>query len=428
VPDQEIRHHHGSHRGLLQPAAEPGPGGPGIDAIIVPTARKPAYLAEVAGLAEELRCPLVTLHSTKWTTAAEAARRIEGDVDLIAVDIPDPGRLHLPDWETSRLLAGTVFARRTDVSAKRNLALMLSHMLGWSRVLFMDDDITKLDPDDVRRAGGLLGTHSAVGLRNDGYPDNSVVCHAYRLAGGPQTAFVGAGALAVELSSRSFFPDIYNDDWFFLLDGDMRLRPTTTTGHVYQHAYDPFRSPARARGEELGDVLAEGLYWLLDQERSITEADASHWSMFLARRGRFIEEVLKMVEAAVIEPREEKARRIAALKGSLGRLALITPALCEQFLRAWAADRTQWKRHLEQLPAGQHLLDALPRLSPAGSPRLNWRRREPAGRRTLTSFQHADSEPGGVPAVNVDITTGGSRAAPAAGRVTPGWRPGRTRG
>jgi hypothetical protein len=385
VTGEQTRDHHGSHRDLLHPAADPGPAGaagPGVDAIIVPTARPPAYLAEVTVLAETLKCPLVTLHSTKWTTAAEAARRLDADVDLIAIDIPDPGRLNLPDWRTSRLLAGTVFARRTDVSAKRNLALMLSHMRGWSRVFFLDDDITKLDPGDVRRAGGLLDTYSAVGLRNDGYPDNSVVCHAYRLAGGPQKTFVGAGALAVELASgQSFFPDIYNDDWFFLLGDDTGLRPTTTTGHVYQHPYDPFRSPMRARGEELGDVLAEGLFWLLDQDRPITDADASHWSMFLARRGRFIEEVLKMVEAAAIEPREEKDRRMAALKGALGRLARISPALCEQFLQAWAADRRQWKRHLEGLPTGQQLPEALPRLSRADSPLLNWRRREPAGRR-----------------------------------------------
>ena len=154
MPDSQTRHHHGSHRGLLQPAAVPAPDGGGVDAIIVPTARRPAHLAAVGGLAEALKCPLVTLHSTQWTTAAKAAKRLGTDVDLIAIDIPaDAGRLHLPHWETSRLLAGTVFARRTDVSAKRNLALILSYMLGWSRVLFLDDDITKLDPDDVRTAG-----------------------------------------------------------------------------------------------------------------------------------------------------------------------------------------------------------------------------------------------------------------------------------
>jgi hypothetical protein len=377
MPDEEARHHHGSHRGLLRPAADPGPSGPGIDAVIVPTARPPVCLAAAAELAEALGCPLVTLHSTNRASASEALRRLSNEVELVAIDVPDPGRLRLPDWETSRLLAGTVFARRTDVSAKRNLALMLSDMLGWSRVLFLDDDIVKLDQGDVRRAGRLLDSHSAVGLYNEGYPDNSVVCHAYRLSGGSQSAFVGAGALAVELDgSPSFFPDIYNDDWFFLVDSDMRLRSTTATGHVYQHPYDPFQSPARARSEELGDVLAEGLFCLLDGDLAVTDADAVYWAVFLARRRRFIVEVQEMV-AAAIEPGEEKVRMIAALNGSLGRLAMISPELCEQFMKAWARDRQRWVRHLELLPAGMSLIDALPLLSRAGSPPLNWRRGDP---------------------------------------------------
>ena len=79
-----------------------------------------------------------------------ASQCIPADVDLIAIDVPAPARLRLPDWETSKLLHGAIFARRTDLSAKRNLALLLSHMLGWSRILFLDDDITGLKPDDVR--------------------------------------------------------------------------------------------------------------------------------------------------------------------------------------------------------------------------------------------------------------------------------------
>jgi hypothetical protein len=199
------------------------------------------------------------------------------------------------------------------------------------------------------------------------------------MAGGPQQVFVGAGALAIELArSRSFFPDIYNDDWFFLLDGDRYLQPTTATGHVYQYPYDPFRSPDRARGEELGDVLAEGLYWLLDQDRSIMEADAAHWSMFLARRSQFIRDVLELVERAVIEPAAEKDRRIAALKGALGRLALIKPAFCEQYLQAWAGDRMRWQLHLDGLRTGQRRREAIAALSPPGAVPLTRHLREAA--------------------------------------------------
>lgn len=375
MPDAHSAHHHGSHQDLLWSPPAPEPAEPGIDAIFVPTARPPAYLAEVAALAQALRCPLVTLHSGKWTSAVAAAKRFPRDIDLITIDVPAPDRLRLPRWETSRLLTGSIFERRTDLSTKRNLALMLCHMLGWSRILFFDDDITGLNPADARAAGGLLSTYHAVGLRIGGYPDNSVVCHAHRETGGHQSSFVGGGALAINVAKttacNSFFLDIYNDDWFFLLDGDKWLQPTAITGEVIQQPYEPFRNPGRARAEELGDVLAEGIYWLLDQDLSIADADAAHWAMFLEKRRLFIEAVLEKVESDPLDE-QERSRRIAALKGALGRRALITPEFCEKYLQAWRRDRQAWRRHLEQLPTRLQRTAALETLSRRGSSRVTW--------------------------------------------------------
>jgi hypothetical protein len=381
-------YHHGSHRDLLWAADDSGPR-QGINAIIVPTARHPAYLSEAAVLAHALHCTLLTLHSKQWTSAARAAQRLPQNVDLLAIDVPDPAQLQLPSWETSRLLAGTVFERRTDISAKRNMALVLSRMLGWSRVLFLDDDITELNSDDVRRASGLLDTHNAVGLHVDGFPDHSVVCHAYRQAGGSQQSFIGGGALAVHLErSDSFFPDIYNDDWFFLLNGDEGIQPVGVTGAVRQYPYDPFRNPDRARAEEFGDVLAEGIYWLLDQGGSVTDADRAHWAKFLVKRRDFIGRVLEMIEQDETLGSADRARRIAALKGSLGRLALITPELCERYLRAWAVDRQRWRCHLKQpfiryvkqISGPERHQSALAALSRPGSARLTWQPGAQGGR------------------------------------------------
>jgi hypothetical protein len=370
--------HHGSHRNLLWASDDPTKTRD-IDAIIVPTARTPAYLDEAAALAQALSCTLVTLHSKRWTSAAGAAQRLQRTVDLIAVDIPNPAQLNLPDWQTSRLLAGTVFARQTDISAKRNIGLVLSRMLGWSRIMFLDDDITELNPDDVRHASGLLDTHDAVGLNVGGFPDNSVVCHAYRDSGGDQQAFIGGGALTVHLErANSFFPDIYNDDWFFLL-GDKRIQSVAITGKVKQYPYDPFRTPDRARGEELGDVLAEGIYWLLDQDRSIFAADEDYWSSFLRKRKSFIERVLRMVQQDAALDTAGRIRRVDALKGSLGRLALITPERCANYLRAWTADRREWHSHLEQLEPAIERIRKLP----------NAERRK----RALAALSHPDSPP-----------------------------------
>jgi hypothetical protein len=389
VPLSETTFHHGSHEHLLS-RVETAPTDSGVDAIIVPTVRRPANLAEASVLALALGSTLVTLHSGTLTTAAAVVNGMPEEIGFVAIDIPRLARLgpvhsscqlRLPRWETSELLEGTRFARRTDLSLKRNLALMLSHMAGWSRILFLDDDIIQIDPDDVRRASSLLGRFSAVGLRLRGpVLDHSVVCEAYRRLGGKQDSFVGGGALAIEssigFSRRAFFPDVYNDDWFFLLDGENGLQATGVVESVTQLPYDPFRTPQRAIDQELGDVLAEGVYWLLDQDRPIRDANEEHWRTFLKRRHVFISRVLEMVDTSDLRA-DEKERMTAALRGALNRLASIEPAFCERYLHAWSRDREKWRHHLDQLPVDIPPAAALDMLTEPGSPRLTWHTRAP---------------------------------------------------
>jgi hypothetical protein len=340
--------HHGDHRRLLW-QADDATAQTKVDAIIVPTVRPLESLADAARAARLLGCPLVTLHSPGRTSASEAVDHFGRSLGLIAIDVPESAQLRLPALETSRLLAGTIFERRTDVSTKRNLALLLSHMLHWKRVVFLDDDIHVPNPADLSRAVSLLDTHTAAGLRIGGFPDNSVVCHAFREAGGSQGTFIGGGALAVDVKrNRSFFPNVYNEDWFFLLDAGKRLQPVATIGQVFQDPYDPYR-PDRARAEEFGDVLAEGTFWLLDQGRSASDGDLAHWRDFLAKRRMFIGRVISMIESATaIEP-AERARRIVALNAALGRLARITPELCVAYQKALVVDQERWQRHIQAI-------------------------------------------------------------------------------
>jgi hypothetical protein len=368
----ETPDHHGDHRALLWEAEDSSPQAK-VDAIIVPTARPVVYLKQAAVAAKALGCPLVTLHSRQWTNAHAASHYLgQAEIDLIAIDVPEAVQLRLPALETSRLLANTIFERRTDTSAKRNLALVLSHMLGWERVVFLDDDIRVPDPTDLSKAAGLLDTHTAVGLRNTGFPDNSVVCHAFRDAGGKQGTFIGGGALAVDVKrNRSFFPNIYNEDWFYVLEAGKRLQSVATVGQVVQQAYDPYRNTDRARAEEFGDVLAEGTFWLLDQGKTASDGDLEHWLDFLAKRKRFIEQVLDTVERTTKIESAEQARMVEALKASLGRLACITPTLCIAYLQALVADQEQWQRHIQRLRRQPREM-ALGSLARKGGASLTW--------------------------------------------------------
>ncbi|MFS8101204.1 hypothetical protein LFM09_29180 [Lentzea alba] len=297
-------------------------------------------------LAADLECPLLVLCSG-WSSAAEVAALAESsDVELIAIDVTDLPTGLLPRFRTSELLEGTKFAPTTDISLKRNLGILFAHMAGWRRIVFLDDDITVPEPVDLRVAAGLTDTYAGVGLAITGHPDNSVVCHAYRRAGGLQDVFIGGGALAVGRESMwSFFPAIYNEDWFFLLDSD-GLRPTAVTGRVTQKPNDPFSS-ARARTEELGDCLAEGLFWLLDDGKSINDADATYWCESLRRRADFITEVLDMVSSQITD-RYQRSKMLNSVLAARGRCLSISPELCEDYVHAWKADRNRWQRHLTQ--------------------------------------------------------------------------------
>ena len=331
-----------SHRGLIKEPTSVQRRAP-VDAIIVPSARRAAALEEAGRLAEQLGCVLLVLcskHSEARRAAGSLARRT---ADVIAIDFPEAGIGRLPRLESSTVLGESRLKRRTDTSAKRNLGLVLARLAGWKRVVFLDDDIAVPDAADLERAAALLDTRDGVGLHIGGFPDNSVVCHANRETGAPQDTFIGGGALAVPTDRiDSLFPEIYNEDWFFLL-GKTMLRPVGQVGEAIQKPYDPFASPERARREEFGDVLAEGLFALFDDGAEIGDADEPYWTSFLAARLALIEDIKGRIEDKRGSFTVRDKQMLESLTASSGRLQFIRPRHCVGYIQAWQRDRERWR-------------------------------------------------------------------------------------
>jgi hypothetical protein len=336
--------HHGNHEKLLAPIGEP-PRPASVDAIFVPSSRSAVYLDHAIRLADTLQCMLVVLCSGQSQADAVAART-PGNDRVVAIDVADFDHL-LPDFETTRLLAGTVLERPADTSFKRNLGLLIARVAGWRRIVFLDDDIVVPDASDLEGAAALVDRFDAVGLVNTGFPDNSVVCHALRLIGGKQGTFVGGGALVLApLKTFSFFPKTYNEDWFFLLSRS-RLGSVGVYGRMIQKDFDPFEFAERAATEEFGDCLAEGIYWVLDNGGRIGQADHDHWEKFLDRRRRLIDRItMRVIHSAL--PRDQKVRVLASLREARLRRALIEPQLCVDYMRAWQRDRRLWCTFVQQ--------------------------------------------------------------------------------
>ena len=349
--------HHDTHVGLLRRPSTVGRKSMPVDAIIVPAARPVKALEAVFAVAKTLRVLLVVIcsHKARAADAVAAAKRF--GVEIIAID--NPSRSLLPRFKTTQALVGTrfePFATRSaaipDTSAKRNIGLLLARMAGWERIVFVDDDIA-ISAKAIQEAVCLLGDElHAVGLGNDGYPDNSVVCHAYRLAGGGQGAFIGAGALAVAVSKMdSFFPDVYNEDWLFLYHSVAAGR-VAVVGEMAQHDYDPFASKRRATQEEFGDCLGEGLFWLLDDDQRSAAADHAFWTGFLAKRRAFIAELRRHI-ATLGQADPLNAKMLASLEAADACHRIINARRMIDFLADWEKDRETWKQFVDDKVAGQ---------------------------------------------------------------------------
>jgi hypothetical protein len=234
-----------------------------LDAIIVPASR-PAYCLQPAiNLAAHLGVLLVVLCS-KQTRAEQVAERVSTSPGARALVIEIPENWEHPKFPTrtsSQAFRKANGDRASDLSAKRNIGLLLARLHGWNKIVFVDDDVTLSRTDNVARLAGQLDRYQVAGMIVWDYPDNSVVCHARRDAGLRQDVFLTGAVLGVHCNNLplSFFPDIYNEDWFFFAR-EAASRELRSVGLAMQLEYDPFASPDRARQEEFGDLLAEGLF------------------------------------------------------------------------------------------------------------------------------------------------------------------------
>jgi hypothetical protein len=330
-----------------------------LDAVIVPASRPAWNLDQAITLTRASHCALLILcsHRAKPTEVHEllADRMVN---DAIVVDLPARYGHELFDFRALESikddLPASCFYYASDLSMKRNVGLVVARMLGWRRIFFLDDDIRDINVPDVHGTVARLGSCRTAGMRVATFPDNSVACHAYRMTGGRQDVFVTGAALAVDCQQQNigFFPDIYNEDWLFFYDDAAQGLLGSSERIVTQLRYDPFDDAQRAEWQEFGDVLAEGLYALLDRGLGLKHATREYWYNFLRARQAFLETIIERSGMADPEIRERLLLSVGlAQKCSIG----ISPDVLERYIRLWRRDRHDWEQRLA-------------RVSPMGSP------------------------------------------------------------
>lgn len=273
-------------------------------------------------------------------------------VEAYAADIP-AGDLMTVDLRTSanEEIAAANLGRNPDLSIKRNLGLALARLLGWKKLMFLDDDIHGIATGVVAKLAEALEGHSISALIPTDFPDNSVVCHANRLGGErKQDVFASASGMGVRCDREdlAFFPNIYNEDWFFFAQ-EASSHKIARVGESRQRTYDPYYHPIRAASEELGDLLAEGLYARLDIGEEIWTVDADYWRYFIDRRMQFHMRVLEALSRVEARNRAEAVRATESIRAAQRQLDKITPELCQTFVRLWRSDLKRWHWYLEGL-------------------------------------------------------------------------------
>jgi hypothetical protein len=319
-----------------------------LDAIVVPASRPAANLDHAVTLARAAHCRLIVLCSrdARASDVAEllAARRFGA---ALAADLPVEFSHPLLSFKTSTLARAENANPNGDLSTKRNLGLMLARMVGWTRIFFMDDDIRDLDAADLRAASSMLKRYRSVGMRVTDFPDNSVVCHAHRETGGEQDVFVSGSVLAVDCRETfSFFPDIYNEDWLFFYDSARDQQLGWSGRNATQLHYDPFRNVQRARRQEFGDTLAEGLYALLESGSGYEEATSDYWTKFRAARQEFLQGIVS--RSTSVQP-ENREKMITSVQAAIDCLTNIQPWVLADYVRTWREDLGAWREGLRDL-------------------------------------------------------------------------------
>src|SRR5262249_51633302 len=163
------------------------------------------HLATAIRLSIRIGCALVVMCS--GAARASRARRLRrlypaarSRARFVAVDLGSPA---LPRLVATDFVEGVRLGWSTANSTKRNPALAVAKMAGWRNILFLDDDMRVRSSQDVLTAAAHLDAVEVVGLRNVGFPDNSVVCYAARATGAvEQASFIGSGAMLVRVGPQ----------------------------------------------------------------------------------------------------------------------------------------------------------------------------------------------------------------------------------
>jgi|GEM_PF-2715009 len=202
-----------------------------------------------------------------------------------------------------------------DIWSKRNYALLISKLEGLSNILIIDDDIIPAAGliEDVL---SLSTEYGLVGSNVTGMPDVSVVGHVCKLVGVTNQDFVSGHFLAINvpLTSQYYFPNMYNEDWVFVMLNSLSAR-IARFSTVFQLYWNPYHDTAqRLAFEEPGEIFVEGMARALLSQASLAPLSShEHWQEVIDERGKQLNQ-LASSELAQAAPAIAQLLTVASAK------------------------------------------------------------------------------------------------------------------
>ncbi|MCE0536630.1 hypothetical protein LWF15_14060 [Kineosporia rhizophila] len=361
-----------------------------VGGIVVPAGRDFRLTEEglrfAAGIALSHGCPLIVVHSrdARPEDFPAAVRELLGDA-LVLVDLEQVHPSWMPGFASAEDELSSLH-RSNDVGWKRNLGIMLAVRFGWEFVLFLDDDISAaaegptLTPQYLAHALRVLNEDPdlmIVGWTLRDFDDNSVVGHARPLVGLPQDIFISSGALLLRVGEgTAFFPHgVYNEDWLLVLQtlagARDYQRALAHAGPVHQKEYEAF-CPVRARSEEAGEILAEGLMNRVEDHGPgfLSLLSGQYWKRVMGRRRTLLRTIIRgRGEGLVLWDEDQPARSddavVVCMNAALWTHRQLNHRKLLGYTAKWLRDWRYWRTvlvRLSQEAAGPESETEIPQL------------------------------------------------------------------
>lgn len=318
---------------MLVPLANPAVNGCAVEAVFLPTRNRPARLgAALEGLAFLPRPPIALISSR-----SDRAEGMNGhDAEYLYVD--EAFQDFYAHLRTTRHPRVRATFPGWDLPLKRSFALGYARRHGYRKILMMDDDIRGYTEGTLASGISLLGDYRMAGCFVDYFEDHSVVDHAAVRAGEDRPPFLSGSFLFINPGTvGSFFPQIYNEDWIFMLP-NIVAGAVCSFGRIEQLPYDPFLDVTRAGFEEFGDTIAETLFDAVLDGKYPRRLDKRHWEEALVRRRLRLRDLRR---------RTEDARMRASLECALRVSESLRAEDCTSYIRAWELDLLDWQAYLQ---------------------------------------------------------------------------------